>query len=189
MIRRDSLGRFTTGNGEGRAHRFKPGRSGNPAGRPPKLETCLRALIKSAPTDQDLRDLIDDPRRRDNERWAARHLLTDRHVHHSIAGADPVETRRLYRVWFRKPMGTCVCIFVDPAEAPERREAARRRIFAAWYRGWCKSERRLLRRLNRSAPEYRPPWRKGLDGRLVITGGDRPAEQELGSSRKARADW
>ncbi len=162
MNERDSTGRFTPGNGAGRVHRFAPGQTGNPAGRPPKLATCLRALLAAAPSDAALRELIDNPGRRDNERRAARYLLTDRHVHQPIAEADPVEAKRLYRAWFRKSIGDCVRIFVDPSQSPERREAARQRVFAGWYAGWGKADQKSFRSMDRPVPAYRPGWLAAL---------------------------
>jgi len=119
---------FRPGNRAGVATRFKPGQSGNPRGRPPKVSTSLRWMREARLKPGHLHQILGRADFRRTEKTAARLLLVAHYLHHEFPPAAPEETRRVYRGWHRAQRTHLEHVLIDRNEPIERREAARLRL-------------------------------------------------------------
>lgn len=122
---RDAEGRFRSGHGIGRKHRFKPGcPSPNPQGRPRGVKSWMRELRSRRYHQGELEDVLIDEQAPANKREAAMWLLLPYHEArppkptHSAAVAD------LNEELDHLDNETLRWIIVDPSGDPNERAAA-----------------------------------------------------------------
>lgn len=121
---------FKPGNTAGDSTRFKPGQTGNPRGRPPKVSTCLRWMRHPKITPQVLHTFLENGGLRSTEKTAAKKLLVKHYLTRPFPYAEKGETRRVYRQWYAAKRTHLEQVLIDRDEPFERREAARLRLNA-----------------------------------------------------------
>ena len=117
--------RFKPGHAVGRSTRFAPGRSGNPNGRPPKVDTCVKRFRAAGLTRDELHELFEGKCSRKPERIAAFKLLIDRYRRRPFPDANQNEAWcRYFELRHLDPI-PLTFILLNRTKTPTEREAAR----------------------------------------------------------------